>query len=304
MWGSTRRPAAIPIVVIALVGAPAVADARPVRDSSCVPSAHTTVAYRTVPRVAADLTSLDLYVPARRCRAAGGAPVVAWIHGGGYARGDKANQIRRKVALFAARGWIAASVNYRLTRPGDPASARYPDHFDDVAAAVAWLRTNIGRRGGNPRRIALVGHSAGADIVSNVAVAPRYLAAHRQSLRALRCAAPLDTAGFDKPRAGPVEQGQWRLALGNLPDYLTSTSATLHVMPRIGIAPMLTVFRGTPARQRIEQRFAQALRAASVAATLVDARSLSHEEVNTRIGAPGDTVMTAPLLRFLGRCLR
>jgi hypothetical protein len=189
-------------------------------EAPCTATGPRTVAYRTVPGVAANLTSLDLYLPRGACRARrGGAPVVVWVHGGAYAVGDKAQQVADKVRHFTRRGWIFASVNYRLTRPGDPASARFPDHFDDVAAAVAWLRRHIARRGGDRSRIALLGHSAGADIVSNVAVNPRYLAAHRQRLRALRCAAPLDTAGFDKTRATDREQRQWRLALGNEPGY-------------------------------------------------------------------------------------
>ena len=68
-------------------------------------------------------------------------PVVVWVHGGGYRKGDKAQQVAAKVALFAKRGWIFASVNYRLTKLTDPVPARYPAHYDDVAAAVAWLRT-------------------------------------------------------------------------------------------------------------------------------------------------------------------
>jgi acetyl esterase/lipase len=228
--------------------------------------------------------------------------VVAWVHGGGYHRGDKAQQVADKVSLFTRRGWIFASVNYRLTRPRDPASARYPDHYDDVATAVTWLRRHVRGRGGNPRRIALLGHSAGADIVSNVAVDPQHLARHGQRLGALRCFAPLDTAGFDKPKASPREQVQWRLALSNLPDYMTATSATLIARRGTGIPPAFTVYRGTPRRQRIQTAFAQRLRSLGVPGTLVDATALSHAEVNSRIGAPSDTVMTPPLVSFLRGC--
>ena len=57
----------------------------------------------------------------RRCRPSSGAPVVVWVHGGGYRVGDKAQQVASKVALFASRGWIFASVNYRLSRSRAPA---------------------------------------------------------------------------------------------------------------------------------------------------------------------------------------
>jgi acetyl esterase/lipase len=279
----------------ALALAPAAAGA------SCTPASHTTAAYRTVPGVARDLTSLDLYVPPKRCRRRKAVPVVVWVHGGGYRIGDKSQQVAAKVALFAKRGWIFASVNYRLSRPG-AGDADYPDHYDDVASAIAWLRRHVRKRGGDPERIALLGHSAGADIVSNVAVNPAYLKRRGQALSALRCFAPLDTAGFDKPKASPREQVQWRLALSNLPDYMTATSATLIARRGTGIPPAFTVYRGTPRRQRIETAFAQRLRSLGVPATLVDATALSHAEVNSRIGAPSDTVMTPPLVSFLRGC--
>ena len=132
---------------------------------------------------------------------------------------------------------------------------------------------------------------------------PAYLAKHGQRLSALRCFAPLDTAGFDKPRASAREQVQWRVALGNQPGYRVLTSATLIARAGTGIAPALTVYRGTPGRQSIETGFAARLRSLGVPATLVDARTLTHGQVNQRIGAPGDTVMTPPLLRFLKGCL-
>jgi acetyl esterase/lipase len=301
-----RRWAAAAVTAVTAVlagGATAEAGAAK-RQATCSVVGPRTIAYRTIPSVAANLTSLDLYLPRGACRAGRGrVPVVVWVHGGGYAVGDKSQQVAAKVRLFTAtRGWIFVSVNYRLSRAGDPSSARFPDHYDDVATAIAWLRRHIAARRGDPSRIALLGHSAGADIVSNVAVNPRYLAAHGQPLTALRCFAPLDTAGFDKARASAQEQRQWRIALGNEPTYVTSTSATLLVRAGIGIPRALTVFRGTPGRIAIEQGFAAALRRVGVPATLVDATTLTHNQVNQRIGAPGDTVMTPPLLRFLTGC--
>lgn len=258
-----------------------------------------TLPYRELPGVPASSVSLDVYGAAAGC----GAPVVMWVHGGGYQVGDKGNQIDDKVALAQAEGWVLVSVNYRLTDPADPASARFPDHFDDVAHAVGWVHDHIAEHGGDPARIALLGHSAGADIVSNVATVPAYLEAVGLGLQDLRCAGPLDTAGFDKTASvRDAEDRMWEAALGNEPDYRTRTSATLQVRPGIGIPPMIGVVRGGPARQAVETAFLTALDDAGVRAVTIDARSLSHAEVNSRIGAPGDTVMTPPLVAFLDEC--
>jgi acetyl esterase/lipase len=269
-------------------------------------SQRETVAYAQRPGMPANATSLDVYAPTPGCRVAGRrAPVVVWVHGGGYRVGDKANQIAAKRRLLNARGWVFVSVNYRLTVAGGPGSAHYPDHYRDVAAAVAWIRAHIAARGGNPHRIALLGHSAGADIVANVTTNPAWLAERGLGLRAVRCAGPLDTAGFDKTRvpATSPEQVQWREALGTDPAFAQDTSATLLARAGTGIPPTLTVVRGTPLRRAIETDYAARLRALGVPATVVDASSLTHAQVSTRIGAPGDTVMTPPLMRFLTSCL-
>jgi len=261
-----------------------------------------TVAYDTIDGVDPNLLSIDIHAPADAC----GAPVVMWVHGGGYRIGDKAQQVRDKITLFNDKGWILVSVNYRLTEPDNPESANFPDHFDDVASAVAWGHDNIGAYGGDPSRIALLGHSAGADIVSNVTTNPTYLAAHGLGLDSVVCAGPLDTEGFDKVTAAASdpdgEKEQWQVALGENPNYLTETSATLLVKPGIGIPPTIGVVRGSPQRQTIESAYLATLEAAGVATVSIDARSIGHSQVNTQIGAAGDTVMTAPVVAFLTDC--
>lgn len=171
---------------------------------------------------------------------------------------------------------------------------------------MAWGHDNIGAYGGDPSRIALLGHSAGADIVSNVTTNPTYLAAHGLDLDSVVCAGPLDTEGFDKVMAAPSdpdgEKEQWQAALGENPNYLTETSATLLVKPGIGIPPTIGVVRGSPQRQTIETAYLATLEAAGVATVSIDARSIGHSQVNTQIGAAGDTVMTAPVVAFLTDC--
>jgi Esterase/lipase len=275
----------------------------PSSNRSCAtPGQATTVAYTTVPGIDANLTSLDIHAPPGACT----APIVMWVHGGGYRIGDKTNQVRNKVNLFNLHGWVFVSVNYRLTRPGVAGSARFPDHYNDVAAAVAWVHANIASYGGDPARIALLGHSAGADIVSNVADNPEYLAQHGVGLDALVCAGPLDTEGFDKAKASAQDPGgekaQWRTALGTNPNYVTATSATRLIKPNIGIPPTIGVVRGTAQRQAIETEYLATLQTAGVRTVSIDARTLTHAQVNREIGTPGDTVMTTPLTEFLTTC--
>lgn len=289
------------LLVVAAVAVGAVTACQPDADGCPTAKLPTTVAYRSLPGVDPNEVSLDIHAPAKACK----APVVVWVHGGGYHIGDKANQMAAKVRAFNAKGWILVSVNYRLTVAGDEASAQFPDHYEDVAAALRWITRNIKTYGGDQSRLALLGHSAGADIVANVANQSRYLHAQGLPMSTVDCAAPLDTEGFDKVTSvGDGESAQWQSALGNEPDYLTVTSATRFITGSLRLPDTFTVFRGAPERQAIQQAYASKVRSTGAAVTLVDARGLSHADVNARIGQAGDTVITPPLLAFLSRCLR
>jgi acetyl esterase/lipase len=140
--------------------------------------------------------SLDIYAPTPRARArvAGvpaadssegssgrpggtgalperGAPVVVFFHGGGWQEGDKA-MFRFVGAILAARGYVTVIPNYRLY----PA-VRFPAFVEDAAAAVAWTRGNVARHGGDPHRIFLMGHSAGAYLAAMLTLDRQWLAA-------------------------------------------------------------------------------------------------------------------------------
>lgn len=300
-----RALRALSVVVLAGVVSGGAGSASASKRHCTISTKPLTVAYEHVPGVAVNLTSLDIWAPMPKCRVDDRrAPVVMFVHGGSYERGDKSNTVADKVRKFNSRGWIFVSVNYRLTAAGVVSSAHYPDHYRDVAAAVAWVRSHISSTSsGNPHRIALLGHSSGADIVSNVVDNARWLTEQGLSLSAIKCAAPLDTEGFDKPRADDLtEAAAWKEALGNDPNYLTDTSATLLIRAGTHIPSTFTVYRGTLRRQSIEMGYAAALRVAGVTTTLINVSSLSHQEVNQRIGAPGDTVITPQLVHFLAVC--
>ena len=273
--------------------------------SRCAPAKAKTFSYKEVPGVDRNLTSLDLYMPSATCRRGRKAPVVIWVHGGGYVTGDKKNQIANKVKLFNAKGWALVSTNYRLTKASSPEPWRWPTHFEDVSAAISWVYRSIGSRGGDRSRIALLGHSAGADIVSNVATNPDYLGSYDLGPKNLRCQGPLDTEGFDKPASADPEKAMWLNALGNAPDYLRTTSATLIASKGVGTPKAIVAVRGSRVRQEIQRAYLGRLKTIGAGSgTAIAAQSLTHNEVNSRIGAPGDTVMTPPLMKFLGSCLR
>ena len=158
--------------------------------------AHPNLAYGPAP----NLNAVDLYVPDGVTRG-DDRPVVIYVHGGGWAIGDKSNSIADKANLFTGAGYLFASVNYRLSPDDaatyDPARIRFPDHPDDVGAAIGWLADHAREYGGDPTRLVLIGHSAGAHLVSLVSTDSRYLLASGVEPWQVTGTISLDTDAFD-----------------------------------------------------------------------------------------------------------
>ena len=137
--------------------------------------------------------SLNVYRPAAEAKGQP-LPVVIWVHGGGWRNGDKDNRAGINLCQTWTNGeMVVVGLDYRLT----PAVV-HPAHIEDVAAGIAWVHHNIAKYGGDPTRVFLLGHSAGAHLVALVATAPEYLQAHDLSPKsAIAGVMAIDTASYD-----------------------------------------------------------------------------------------------------------
>jgi acetyl esterase/lipase len=113
---------------------------------------------------------LDVFTPETGSSA---RPVLIFIHGGGFVAGNKrapGSPFYDNVMLWAVNnGFVGVNATYRLA-PQSP----YPAGAEDLAAVVAWVAGQIGERGGDPARIYLMGHSAGAVHVANYVSHPEF----------------------------------------------------------------------------------------------------------------------------------
>jgi acetyl esterase/lipase len=300
-------PAVAPAPDAGFADAPALdgaADDAPVSCATTGVRATRDQRYANTPGVAANLQSLDLFQPTRPA-ACGATPILIWVHGGGWVTGDKANQLSAKVPWATGLGFLFVSVNYRLSPPPPsslaglaPGRVAYPTHNDDVTAAVAWVRAHAAEYGADATRVTLMGHSAGAGIVSQVATNPRFAGAGP-----LRCAVTLDTESYDvaESAAGGDAQGVlYQNAFGGDPTVWREASALTYV--RAGLPSFFVVTRGSAPRVAMSRRFAAALTAAGVRAELVLGTGYDHEGVNDAVGAAADRVITPPLQAFLDGC--
>ena len=99
-----------------------------------------------------------------------------------------------------------------------------------------------------------------------------------------------------------ISAGLWKRAFGSDPATWKSASPMTHIASDTGIPSYLVAARGPEMRLDLHLEFANALRAANVPVTVLDAQTLDHATVSTNIGAPGDTVMTPAVMDFLDRC--
>lgn len=147
--------------------------------------------------------SLDIYRPLGND---GPAPTVVFFYGGGWQRGERA-QYRFVGRRLAQEGLLVIVADYR-TYP----DARFPSFVEDAARAVAWSHQNAARYGGDPARLFVAGHSAGAQIAALLATDARYLRAEGLEPTALAGAiglsGPYDFVISGKYRRvfGPVSQ--------------------------------------------------------------------------------------------------
>lgn len=225
------------------------------------------------------------------------APLIVFIHGGGWSIGDKGHAIGAKAQHFSARGFAFASVNYRLVP-----SATVEQQAGDVAAAIGWLSANAGAQGIDPSRIVLIGHSAGAHLAALVASDPSYLAAARVPFASLKGAVLLDGAGYDvaAQMASPVNRVRpmYRAAFGPDPARHKALSPLTHAA-----APNAPRWLVLAVAQRADSTaqgdaLAAALNRAGSKAQVIRVAGTNHGKLNRNLGTEGDEA-TAKVDAFL-----
>jgi len=218
---------------------------------------------------------VDVYRPARAAPR-GGWPVVVFFYGGSWNRGERADFAFVGEAL-ASRGILTMVADYRLYP-----EVRYPEFLKDGATAVAWALTHADRLGGNPQRVFVMGHSAGAYNAAMLALDPRWLKATGHAPRELAgfvgLAGPYDFLPIENPDVQPVFFH---------PDYPAGTQPLQHASrgaPRSFLGAAASDKLVNP--QRNTQALATKLQALGVPVTLKFYDHASHMTLIAAFGAP------------------
>lgn len=247
-----------------------------------------TLQYKEVPETNSNLLSLDIYTKDDMKN----KPVIFFVHGGGLIAGDKANRsaIGTKPDYFVSQEFVFISTNYRLS-PG----VTHPAHITDVADALMYVYNTIERYGGNKNQIFVMGHSAGAHLVSLLSTNEIYIQAAGGQLDLIKGCVSLDTEQYNSADSNII----YRKTIGDNKEDLDDASPLKHVEKDKDIPPILTFYNEKRAeRMQLQRPFIDALTENGIPAAAIMAQGDSHNEVNTDIGKEGDQ-KTQIIMEFL-----
>ena len=249
---------------------------------------------------------LDIHSP----KGAKNLPVVFWIHGGGWQTGDKSS-VQIKPQAFMEHEFVFVSTNYRLLPEVDMGTI-----IRDIAKSIHWVHDHIAEHGGDPKRLLVMGHSAGAQLAALVCTDDRYLKAEGLSLAIIKGCVPVDGDTFDVPAIIEVAETRWRVhglppstfghreKFGNDPAKHRDFSAVTHVAKDKGIPPFL-IFHvaGHPDTTAQARRLENVLKEAGIPVALYGGKETTHNKINADIGLPDDPG-TKALFEFVDKALK
>lgn len=239
------------------------------------------------------LQSLDVHAPSQGEK----HPVIVWIHGGGWKAGDKGS-LQKKSQAFVEKGFVLVSLNYRFI----PA-VTLKDMMGDLAKGVRWVRDHVAEHRGDPERLVIMGHSAGAHLAALLCTDDRYLKAADVPMNCLKGCVPLDVSAYDIPkRIQDVDDGisgTFKTVFGKDAASQRELSPVHHITKHKRIPPFLILNVASRDDTKAQAHWlACKLGEASIAARVVAAEGKTHGTISSDLGGADDSP-TLELWKFL-----
>ena len=230
---------------------------------------------------------LDLYVPSEDAPGTTPRPVLMFVHGGSWTDGDKESYAFAG-ERFASEGFVTSVPSYRVLPGSD-----YDEFMPDMAAALAKTLEEASAHGGDPERVFLVGHSAGAYNVVQLALAPEFLAAEGLTPDVIDAVAGL-SGPYD---FAPLDPGAAQAAFGQVAD-VEETQPVARVTP--GAPPMILITgtADTVVRPRNADALAARLEAVGTPAKVVKYEGADHVKPIVAVAFPKRLPVVADVTAF------
>jgi arylformamidase len=233
-----------------------------------------------------NLEKLDVFLPGKKSTVTL-APIILMVHGGGWCVGDKggAMMTESKVARWVPKGFVFISINYPMINDGSNALAQ----ASHVAKAAAFVQANAQKWGGDPTKLVLMGHSAGAHLVSLVNASAKIRQA--SGMRPILGTVSLDAGAIDvvkqMPNVYPFLKTRYREAFGTT-EAEWITASPFHQFDA-SAAPWLGVCSSTRKDDPCGQAKAYADKSKSLGIkAAVQPEHKNHSAINKELGKPGD----------------
>ncbi len=240
---------------------------------------------------------LDIYVPVPPHQTLPADPgrrlgVVVYVHGGGWIHGNR-KHVYKIPQFVTSLGYVFVAMDYRLVPHTD-----IEGETQDVARAINWVSANIAKYGGDPSRIAIMGHSAGAHLVTMVAV---------RHLVNVAGVVSDDVQAYDMPAYDAMRGSlgyPYKQAFGNDPVKWARWSPITYLRQSSGIPPHLMMFSGSDGARRraLTTDYARELSLRGCDVTLFDGSRYNHGTIARWLGRPNDAA-SAAVKRFLRRVI-
>jgi acetyl esterase/lipase len=245
---------------------------------------------------------LDVYAPA----GVKNRPVVFWIHGGGWQRGDKAD-MHAKPQAFVDKGFVFAATNYRFIP-----HVTMQEIAGDVAKSIRWVYDHAAEYGGDRESLFVMGWSAGGQLAALVCTDEKYLKAVGLALTSIKGCVPVDADTFYpalqvdtvEARPGAKRPSSYRTKFPEGSDR--ELSSVLYVAKDKGIPPFLILHiagrleSGTAIQAQV---LANALQVAGIPVRMFAAEGKTHNTLDSDLGVPGDP-STLAVFEFLEGMLK
>ena len=245
---------------------------------------------------------LDVYAPA----GARNRPVVFWIHGGGWQRGDKGD-MHAKPQAFVDKGFVFATTNYRFIP-----HVTMQDIAGDVAKSIRYVYDHAAEYGGDRESLFVMGWSAGGQLAALVCTDEKYLKAVGLALTNIKGCVPVDGDTFYpalqvdtvEARPGAKRPSSYRTKFPEGSDR--ELSSVLYVAKDKGIPPFLILHiagrleSGTAIQAQV---LANALQVAGIPVKVFAAEGKTHTTLDSDLGVAGDRP-TLAVFEFLEGILK
>ncbi len=184
------------------------------------------------------------------------APTIVFIHGGTWIGGDKSHWGHKQIQTFKNNQFLSISINY-------PTKYKHPAHILSISKTLQWIQDSVSHYGGDPHKIILIGHSAGAHLAALAVTNQKYISENTNfALSNIKLVCMIDAGSYLTLSNGYPDafyaNAFYQAAGSSLKDWQDFTPGN-HISPTKNIPPFFLIYSNDPYRDNANQLFCQKL---------------------------------------------